>query len=111
MSEELSQSDIFVLLSERRRRLSLRVIRESPTPITIEALTEQVGEREYRNPSAEVLSSVRLSLYHNHLPRLEEAVVVVYDRDQGTVRPGLNFDDVVRALERVTDRDLPWSDE
>jgi predicted transcriptional regulator len=110
MSEKLSQSDTFVLLADRRRRLSLRILRETTTPISLTELARRVDEREDEDPSHGDARRVQLALHHNHLPRLAAADVVGYDRDAGTVRPGVNFDDVVRALERVTDRDLPWSD-
>ncbi len=111
MSQKLSESDIFVLLSKRRRRLILRILRESTAPLTTTELANRVGEAEQENPSNEDLCLVSLALSHDHLPRLNEADVVSYDRNDGTVHPGANFDVLVRVLERVDQRELLWSDE
>lgn len=111
MSRELTESDIFVLLAKRRRRLLLRVLRESTTPLTAMELAERIGNREYEAPTAEDRHTVHLSLHHNHLPRLDDAEVVVFDANEGTVAPGLNFDTLVRVLDEVNEGDLPWTDE
>ncbi|MDS0473864.1 hypothetical protein [Natrinema sp. 1APR25-10V2] len=111
MSQKLSESDIFVLLSKRRRRLILRILRESTTPLSTTELANRVGEAEQENPSNEDLCHVSLALSHNHLPRLDEADVVSHDRNDATVHPGSNFGILVRVLERVDERELPWSDE
>ena len=111
MPQELSESDTFVLLAKRRRRLALRVLQESISPLGATELAERIAVREFEDPSSEETTTVYLSLYHNHLPRLAGADAVTYDSDEGTVYPGLNFDALVRMLERVNERDLPWSDE
>lgn len=111
MPQELTESDIFVLLAKRHRRHLLRILRESDTPLLTIELANRVGERAYDSPSAKDRRAVYLALYHNHIPQLEEADVVAYDESEGTVQPGLNFDSVVRVLERADESDLPWSDE
>jgi hypothetical protein len=111
MSRELTESDIFVLLANRRRRLALRVLRESSTPLPAGELSDRIAKREYEEPTVNDRRSIYLSLYHDHLPRLDEAGVAVYDEDEGSVAPGLNFDSITRALREVNRQDLPWSDE
>lgn len=102
---------MFVLLAKRRRRQLLRILWESTTPQTARELAERIGEREYESPSIKDQRLIYLSLYHSHLPRLDEADVIVYDEDEGTVVPDVNFDSLVRVLERVGTQDKPWSDE
>lgn len=110
MKNRISESEIFVLLAKRRRRLVLHVLQESETPLSMRTLAERIGDRECENPTAEDIQTIYLTLYHNHLAKLEGACVISYDRDGGTVRPGLNFDVLIRMLEGVNERDLPWSD-
>ena len=110
MPLDLPESEIFVLLAKRRRRLTLRILRESPTTITAAELARQLAFFEHGQPSTEAVRAIHLALYHNHLPRLDEAEVVEHDPDQGTIRPGKNFDTLVRVLERVSEGELPWSD-
>jgi hypothetical protein len=72
-------------------------------------LAERLGEREHGDPTDNQLQAISLTLYHNHIPRLEEADVVQYDENEGTISPHLNFDRLVRVLEKMNERDLPWS--
>ena len=74
-------------------------------------LAERIGKCEYENPSSDGIRMIYLTLYHNHLPRLEEADVVEYNENMGTVYPGVNFDDLFRILETVDEWDLPWTDQ
>lgn len=111
MPQELTESDIFVLLSDRWRRLVLRLLQESTTSLTAMELAERIGEREYENPSERQRRTVYLALYHNHLPRLENADVIVYDETEGTVAPALNFDRLVGHLIGANDWGRSPSDE
>lgn len=111
MPTELSETDVFVLLAKRRRRQLLRILRESPTPLTTYELARRIGADEHEEPSKTDVKTVRIALHHHHLPRLDAADVVEYDRTGETVRPGLNFDASVRVLESVSSADLPWSDQ
>ena len=111
MAQELSETDIFVLLSERRRRLTLQILRESDAELTATQLAARISDRESDAPSDEDRRSVYLSLYHNHLPRLEAAEVVKYNGTTGIVRPWLNYDTVIRVLVSVNETDPSWSDE
>ena len=111
MAQNLTESEIFVLLSKRQRRLLLRILQRSTTPLRTVQLAQKIGEYEHGDPSIEDRRTIYLSLYHNHLPRLEEANVIVYCDEKGTITPDLNFDDLVRVLEKTDERNLAWSDE
>lgn len=111
MSHGLTESDIFVLLAKRRRRQLLEILRESDTPLTTVELANRIADRDLETPAAEDRTAVRVVLYHHHLPRLDDADVVVYDEDEETVRPGVNFDTVVDVLERAREFDYTWTDE
>jgi kynureninase len=63
-------------------------------------LARYVAEAEYEDPSDETLRAVHVSLHHSHLPKLEDAGVIRHDRDDGTIRQGPNFTDVVDHLEK-----------
>lgn len=110
MTPSLPESEIFVLLSKRRRRLIIKLLQEATTPITDTELAKHIGNREYEDPSSEDTRTIHLTLYHNHLPRLEEADVVEYNQNTGTVYPGINFDTLLRLLETVDETDLSWTD-
>lgn len=111
MSHTLTESDIFALLAKRHRRQLLEVLRESDTPVGTVELADRLADLDLESPTADERTAVRISLYHNHLPRLEAADVVVYDEDEELVRPGVNFETVVDVLERTSELDDPWTDE
>lgn len=111
MPTDLSEPEMFVLLSKQRRRQLIKILHESSTPLTAIELAKRIAAREGENPTTDDLRTIHLSLYHNHIPRLEEADVVEYDEKMGTVRPGRNFRVPLRFLENVREMDLPWSDE
>lgn len=105
MEPELTEPDICVLLAKRHRRLLLRILRESGASLTTVELANRIAERAYEHPSASDQRNVYLALYHDHLPRLEEAGVIVYDESEGTVAPDRNFDRLVRFVEEANGRD------
>lgn len=109
MPTKLPESESLILLAKRRRRILLRILSESSTPLSIEELAERIGERESEDLTTNQHDSIRISLYHNHIPRLEEAEVILYDEEADTVAPYQNFDSLVHVLESMTAEDLPWS--
>ena len=111
MATDLSEPEMFVLLSKRRRRQIILILHDASTPLTAIEVAKRIAGRESEEPSKEDVRNIHIMLYHNHLPRLEDADVVDYDEKEGTVRPGQNFGIPHRFLENVREMDLPWSDE
>ena len=83
--------DVFSLLADRRRRLLLSVMRSYGEAVTLPDAAEEVAAREtghtVRNISAERVTEVYLSLYHDHLPRLVDAGLLEYDQERDLVAP------------------------
>ncbi|WP_276253780.1 DUF7344 domain-containing protein [Halomontanus rarus] len=87
-----SRDRLFSALAHRRRRLALSLLdrRESETPITREELAtsmiacERAMGLETENGS-EAADQLATKLYHQHLPKLEDAGLVTYDRDDETI--------------------------
>lgn len=72
-------------LADRRRRLVLSVV-TGETSIDPQTLARAVAEHERNLDGADVSATeVRSSLHHEHLPALDEAGLLEYDRDDGTV--------------------------
>lgn len=83
------------LLANRRRRLMLECLGEAGTSAVLTVLAEEIAFEEADTtvsaisdhadvPESEV-RSVRLSLHHTHVPKLEEAGAVDYDSATKTV--------------------------
>jgi len=87
------------LLSNRRRRDVVEYLRDEAVPVAVSELSEHVVDRELERSvmdTPELEESVRISLYHCHLPKLEDAGIVAHDRDRNAVEPADQFE---RALD------------
>lgn len=78
-----------LLQSERRRRVVEHLLAFVGEPVPVDALATAVARAEHDRPAdgldADVREHVALTLDHSHLPQLEAAGVVVYDRQLGSV--------------------------
>ncbi|WP_323191886.1 hypothetical protein [Halostella sp. PRR32] len=83
--------EVFDLLAHPHRRTVIDEL-ESDVTVTVRELAERIAERR----DSASLSSARIALCHNHLPRLAEAGVVSYDHDEK--RCELNDAAAVRAV-------------
>lgn len=88
-----SLDQVFELLSNSRRRYALYYLTDQSDGVaTLETLTEHVVALEQRlgtvngTHTTDRHTSVRTALTHTHLPKLEDAGVLDYDRRSETVR-------------------------
>ena len=74
-------SEVFDALGEFRRRYALYALADADGPLDIETLAERVAEREAGRSDADGdrVDRVRLTLVHNHLPKLVNAGLIEYD--------------------------------
>lgn len=71
------------VLGHPRRIRVLAVLGSHRTPLSLQELTAAIVDREDTEPQERSRREVRLSLVHNHLPRLAEHGFVDWDRDHG----------------------------
>jgi hypothetical protein len=91
----LSRDDVFHLLQNARRRGVVRYLSEQSdddeSVYEMGAIAEQVAAWENDKPLAQLTSAERqrvyISLYQNHLPKLDEAGVIEYNQSRGFVEP------------------------
>lgn len=72
-------------LADARRRTVLAVLRRGSDPMVLEDVVRAVADRVTATGVARSLESLRSSLHHVHLPALDDAGLVGYDADAGTV--------------------------
>ena len=108
-TEQLDASDAESLLSNRRRRYLLYCLHMYANPLKLPDIAHQVTVWE-RSDSPELCLKTRLktymSLYHEHLPKLEGADLVRYEQDGDMVALGPAADRIVPSLERQLRRDI-----
>ena len=91
LDRELSRDEIFDVLRNWRRRAVLEYLRTHDEASTTKQLAEHIAAAE-NGVSVDQLSSeqrkrVYVSLYQNHLPKMDSAGVIGYDQNRGTVEP------------------------
>jgi predicted transcriptional regulator len=112
--DELSEDDLFEVLSNSRRRYALHALSSNDEEWEIGRLAEQVAAWENETAVEEVTRAERKSVYtalqQLHLPKMDELGFVEYDKDRGTVRPTAAKDDVDIYLDVVRGDDIPWNE-
>jgi DNA-binding transcriptional ArsR family regulator len=86
---ELTQDDVFEILSSPRRRYLLYYLRQRQEPVELTALAEHVAAWENGVDTDDLTTQERkrvyVSLYQTHVPKLDEAGIVEYDPESGMV--------------------------
>lgn len=109
----LSEGDIYEILSNSRRRETLRHLTATrDCSITLRELSAGIAATETGQspPPSAARESVRSSLHQTHLPKLTELGVVNYDRDARTVTLCDHARDVDHYMTVVTPYGLTWAE-
>ncbi|SFB79097.1 hypothetical protein SAMN05444422_10226 [Halobiforma haloterrestris] len=114
--ETLTEDELFEILSNRRRRHVLHELMQEQEDggIDIGTLSEEIAAYEDGLELHEVSSSDRkrvyTALHQSHLPKMDEAGVLEFNKDRGTVEPTPALEDVEIYMDVVRGREIPWSD-
>lgn len=105
-------ANVFELLSNQRRRYTVRALQELEPPIEIGELAEYIAAEE-NDTTVEALSSeerrrVYTSLQQTHLDRLERAGIIECERNQ--VEPTERLEELEFYLEVVPGDEIPWAE-
>lgn len=97
---------LFEVLAHQRRRYTLACLRELETPIALADLANEVASREQGTPipdaPAEEVKQVYTSLYHSHVPKMADANIVEYSREDDTVSLSTDTERVAPFIELAT---------
>jgi DNA-binding transcriptional ArsR family regulator len=109
----LSKDLVFTMLSNQRRRHVIHYLKQRGEQVTVRDLSRQVAAWE-NGVGVEQLDykqrkRVYTSLHQTHLPKLDDAGIVEYDRDRGTVSLGSAAVELDVYMEVVPENELPWS--
>lgn len=72
-----------LLASSQRRHLLVYLIECAPRDVTLDSAVDELSRNATQYGGTKTTSSVRVSLVHNHLPKLERAGVLTYHRHSG----------------------------
>jgi hypothetical protein len=109
----VSEDEIFTMLSNRRRRYVVHALSRDEADHDLGSLAEQVAAWEYDVDVGELSYNERKRTYtalqQTHLPKMDDAGLVEFDKRRGEVCPGESLAEVDIYLEVVRGDDLPWS--
>jgi DNA-binding transcriptional ArsR family regulator len=80
-SEPPDLDKMYRMAADSQRRALIAVLANSREETTIDEVVARVGARERGDAALEI------ELIHSHLPMLQEAGFVTFDRNRGTIRP------------------------
>lgn len=105
--QTLSLDVVFDVLSNERRRRTIRYLLAEPGTITLGDLAEHIASLENGKPEEALTSTERkrvyICLYQSHLPKLDDADIVDFDGDRKTIETGDAVDQVTRFLPEEED--------
>ncbi|MCL9814013.1 DUF7344 domain-containing protein [Natranaeroarchaeum aerophilus] len=104
---------VFEILKNRRRRRVLHHLKEQEdNSIDLGSLAEHVAALENDKSVAALTSGERkrvyVGLYQCHLPKMNDADVVDFDRNRGTIELGETADQLDEYLGVDTEAERPW---
>lgn len=109
----ISDDELFEVLSNRRRRYTVHALEDTESAAEIGDVAEQVAAWEYdvdvEEVSYEERKRVYTALQQSHLPMMDEAGVVEFNKDRGVVEPTDSLDDIEVYMEVVQGNEIPWS--
>ncbi len=110
---ELSEDDIFKLLSNRRRRFVIHALKRAEDPIDVSELSTHVTAWERGVDLEEVRYEDRRNVYstlqRTHLPKLEEKNVVTVHEEENLVEPTGELEELDIYVEVLRSTEIPWS--
>lgn len=113
LSSDLSETEVFEILSNIRRRYALHYLINNGRT-NLGSLAERVAAWEYDKSPPEVSSAERKRVYcalqQSHLPKMDDAEVVEFDKRRGVVEPTDAAEELDIYLDVVRRDEIPWSE-
>ncbi|MFD1599661.1 DUF7344 domain-containing protein [Halobellus rarus] len=110
---DLSEDDIFEVLSNRRRRYVVHALKRAQEPVEIADLSTHVTAWEVDIDPEDVRYEDRRNVYstlqRTHLPKMEEKNLVTIDEEENLVRATDRLEDLDIYVEVLQSTEIPWS--
>ncbi|MEF8771704.1 DUF7344 domain-containing protein [Halodesulfurarchaeum sp.] len=107
------EDELFQVLSNRRRRYAVHAIKQESGPAQIGDVAERVASWEYDVERAELSYDERKRIYtalqQSHLPKMDDAGIVSFDKERGVIEPEPALEDADVYIDIVQGREIPWS--
>ena len=112
--EDLSRDNLYKMLANKRRRYVIHYLQRHREDVDLGTLAERVAAWEHGMDTDQITSAQRKSAYtalqQQHLPKMDDAGLVLFDHRSGTVAPTDTLADVDVYTEIVPSGEFPWSE-
>ena len=102
------------MLSNQRRRFAVHLLKHEEESLEIGDMAEQIAAWENGIDTAEITGDERKRVYtalqQSHLPKMDDAGVVEFNKNRGVIEPTPALEDVDLYLDVVEGREVPWSE-
>ncbi|QLG62620.1 DUF7344 domain-containing protein [Halorarum salinum] len=106
-SGKLSDDGLFRILSHPRRRIAISLLSEFGPSVKLPVLAEEIAAFEHDGVRDGEFEDLRLrvymTLYHNHVPRMQDAGLLEYHQERDLVVPADNLSRAVRLVKPVAE--------
>lgn len=111
--EGIPLDQIFGILKNQRRRYVLEYLYDAEGQVSLSDVAEQIAAWENEKDVKQISSSERkrvyVGLYQCHLPKMDGAEVVSFNKPRGIIELGENADDLYKYIDTEDDEeDRPW---
>ena len=100
------QDQLFMVLSHPHRRFTLQYLHTVDTPLSVDELSAELAawedQRTDGTESRAERATIKVSLMHNHVPKMVDAEVVDYDATWQTMTLADGADEVHPHLQALT---------
>lgn len=90
-TDSLCPDEVFHILQTFRRRETIRYMLDVDGAVKMSDIAEHVSAQEHETSVSKLTSTQRqrvyIPLYQSHLPKLDEAGIIEYNKPRGIVRP------------------------
>lgn len=109
---DLSLDLVFEILKNERRRFVLQYMVDRDEQVALGTLAEHIAARENDTTPDQLTSQERkrvyVGLYQCHLPKMDSANIVDFDKDRGTIALGPNAGELYPYLDTSADDERTW---
>ena len=110
--EQRSTDNLFDVLSNRRRRYVVYVLKHARGPVGLGPLATQIAAWENDEPRADVSGVERKRVYTSlqqvHLPKMDDMGVLAFDKRSGTIEPTASLAEVTLDTDD-SDESASWA--
>lgn len=111
---DIDDDELYDVLANQRRRFAVHLLKREEKTMEIGEMAEQIAAWENDVDTAEITGSDRKRVYtalqQSHLPKMDRAGVVEFNKNRGMVEPTEALQNIDLYMDVVEGREIPWSE-